>query len=257
MKKLLSLLLLSFILLTGCAKQKVESDYDKIISRDVLIVGVKDDSKPFGFINPETKEYDGFDIDIAKNISLDILGSERKVKFVSVTSSTRIESLMAGDIDIIVATMSATPQREFLIDFSKPYYAAGQTALVKKDSEIYTFADLKKKNIIVVLGSTAEKNIRRIIPTARIIGYKTYKEAFAAFKEGNADAISTDDAILMDLLTQDDNYRMLKNRISKELYSVGIRKDEDDSKLKKTVDSVIIRMNKDGTLRALKEKWKI
>lgn len=257
MKKLLSLILLSFLFLTGCSFQEEEkSDYDKIIERDILIVGVKNDAKPFGFFNEKTNEYEGFDIDIAKNIALDILGSKRKIKFVDVDSSDRIEKLMSEEIDIIVATMSATPQRNYLIDFSKPYYVAGQTALVKKDSNIHTFSDLKKKTTIVVLGSTTENNIRRIIPTIRIIGYKTYKNAFEAFKAEKGDAISADDALLVGFMQENKSkYRMLKNRISKELYSVGIRKNENDNKLKNHIDMSIIRMTKDGTLKTLKNKW--
>lgn len=259
MKKLLSLILLSFLFLTACTfKEEEKSDYDKIIERDILIVGVKNDSRPFGFINKKTNEYEGFDIDIAKNIALDILGSKRKIKFVEVTSSNRIEKLMSEEVDIVVATMSYTPQRNYLIDFSKPYYVAGQTALVKKDSDIHTFSDLKKKTTIVVLGSTTESNIRRIIPTIRLIGYKTYQNAFEAFKAEKGEAISADDALLIGFLMENKNkYRMLKNRISKELYSVGIRRSEIDNKLKKHVDMSIIRMNKDGTIKQLKEKWNL
>ena len=259
MKKLLSLILLSFLFLTGCSLQKEEKcDYDKIIERDMIIVGVKDDSKPFGYFNEKTNEYEGFDIDIAKNIALDLLGSKRKIKFVTVDSSDRIEKLMSEEVDIVIATMSATPQRNYLIDFSKPYYVAGQTALVKKNSNIHTFSDLKKKTIIVVLGSTTESNIRRIIPTIRLIGYKTYKNAFAAFKAEKGDAISADDALLIGFMQENKGkYRMLKNRISKELYSVGIRKCEKDNKLKNHIDMSIVRMTKDGTIKELKKKYNL
>lgn len=259
MKKLLSLILLSFLLLTGCSLKKHEkTDYEKIIERDVLIVGVKDDSKPFGFYNQEKNTYEGFDIDIAKNIALDLLGSKDKIKFVEVNSSDRIEKLLSEEVDIIVATMSATPQRNYLIDFSKPYYVAGQTALVKKDSDIHTFSDLKKGTTIVVLGSTTESNIRRIIPTIRIIGYKTYKDAFKAFEDGVGEAISADDALLIGyMIDNQDKYRLLKNRISKELYSVGIRKNEKDHKLKNQINMSIVRMTKDDTLKKLKAKWQL
>ena len=54
---------------------------------------------------------------------------------------------------------------------------------VKEESDINTFADLKRKTTIVVLGTTAEQNIRRIIPTARIVGYKDYHSAFEAFNK--------------------------------------------------------------------------
>ena len=254
MKKILCLIILSLLLLTSCGKKEEKNALDKILERDVLIVGVKDDSKPFGFISKATGEIEGFDIDIARYIAKDLLGSERKIKLIPVNTNNRIEAVTSGEVDMVIATMSITPQRQYLIDFSEPYYIAGQTALVKEDSDIHTFADLKRKTIIISLGSTAEKNIRRIIPTARIVGYKTYKEAFQAFTEGKGDAISSDDTILSGLIMDKEGYRLLKNRISYEPYAIAI-KQYDDKKLKNTLDVIVTRMKKDGTIKSLKQKW--
>ena len=261
MKKILCLILIIFVgfILTACGKKEVESRYDKIIKRDYLIAGVKTDSPPFGFINNETNQPDGFDIDVVKYIAQDILGSDRKIEFVSVSPENRIEQLTSGEVDIIAAMMSATPQRQYLIDISEPYFIAGQTAIVKQESDIHTFADLKTKTIIIILRKTAEKNIRRIIPMARIIGYKNYKEAFDALLRGEGDALSSDNTILSSFLIDHPEYRMLKNKISKEPYVIGIRQpdENENDKLKRDIDIIITRMHKDGTLRMLKEKWQL
>lgn len=260
MKKiLLSIFVLMFIFLTGCASEdkKVETQLEKIIARDVLVVGVKTDSKPFGYINRNTGEVEGFDIDIAKYIAKDMLGSERKIKLVPVTPNTRIEAILSGQVDMVIATMSITPQRQFLIDFTQPYYIAGQTVMVKEDSTIQNFSDLRKKTTIVVLGTTTEQNIRRIIPTARLSGYKNYEEAFKAFKEGKADAFSSDNTILSGFLMDNKGYRILKNKISQEPYAIGIMKNEEDNSLKKNLDIIIHRMQKDGTIKSLKKKWSV
>ncbi len=254
MKKLLSLFILLFLLLTSCGKKPEKDALTLIKEKDVLVVGVKQDSKPFGFISRKTGRNEGFDIDIAKYIAKEILGGEQKVKFVPVTSNTRIEAITSGEVDMVIATMSVTPQRQYLIDFSEPYYIAGQTAVVKEDSDIHTFSDLKKRTTIVVLGSTAEQNIRRITPTAKLVGYKDYKEAFDAFLEGKGDALSTDDTILSGFLAEHKGYRMLKHRISHEPYAIGI-KQYDDKKLKKTIDVIVVRMKRDGTIKKLEEKW--
>lgn len=259
MKKLiLSVLLLTIIILTGCTQEKeVKSQVEQIIDRDYLIVAVKTDSKPFGYIDEKTGQNEGFDIDIAKAIAKDILGSERKIKYVPVTTAEKIEAITSGKVDIVVATFTMTPQRQFLIDFSTPYYIAGQSAIVREKSNIYNFSDLKNKRTIVVLGSTAEQNIRRILPMARLIGFKNYKEAFDAFKEGQADAISTDNTILSGFLMDNKGYRMIKNRITQEPYAVGFKINENDDSLKKSVNITINRIRKDGTLIQLKKKWNV
>lgn len=257
MKKFLSILILLLLFFTACTKKEEKTQIDKIIERDILIVGINPNVKPFGFKNKLTDEIEGFDADIAKYIAKDILGSERKIQFIPVTPSTRIEAITSGAVDMVIATMSITPQRQFLIDFTNPYYIAGQTAIVKEDSNIHNFADLKNKTTIVVLGTTSEQNIRRIIPTAKLNGYKNYQEAFEAFKEGQADAISTDNTILSGFLIDNKGYRMLKNKISQEPYAIGIKRNEKDESLKKNLNIIINRLQKDGTIKTLKEKWQI
>ncbi len=256
MKKFISLIIISLILLTGCGKKEEKNAVEKIKEKDVIVVGIKNDTKPFGFISKTTGKPAGFDVDVAKYIAKDILGEERKIRFVPVTSGNRIEAIMSGEVDMVIATMSVTPQRQYLIDFSEPYYIAGQTALVKEDSDIHTFSDLKRKKTIVVQGSTTEENIRRIIPTAKLVGYKTYKEAFEAFLSGKGDAISSDDTILSGFLIDHQGYRMLKHRISQEPYAIGIKK-YDDKVLKNTLDQIVVRMKKDGTIKKLKQKWQL
>ena len=245
MTKIFSVLILTLLLLTGCVKEEEKNSLDKIIENDVIVVGVKTDAKPFGFYSEHSGEYEGFDVDVARYIAKDILGSERKIKFVSINTSNRIEAITSGKIDMAIATMSITPQRQYLVDFSLPYYVAGQTALVREDSDVNTFADLKRKTIIIALGSTAEKNIRRILPTAKIIGYKTNSEAVQAFLEGKGDALSDDDVLLSGFMMDNPGFRIIGTRISHEPYAVGIKK-YDDQKLKKTLD---------GTIRELKQKW--
>ena len=248
------MLILSLILLTGCGKKVEKNALEKILDNDVLVVGVKTDSKPFGYISPATGDYEGFDVDVARYIAKDLLGSERKIKFVEVNTNNRIESITSGKVDMVIATMSITPQRQYLIDFSIPYYIAGQTAMVKEDSDIYSFGDLKRKTIIISLGSTAEKNIRRILPTTRMIGYKSHQESFQAFQEDKGDALSDDDVILAGYMIDHPGYRLLKTRISREPYAIGIKRYEDKT-LKITLDDIITRMKKDGTIKELKEKW--
>ncbi|MBQ9246860.1 transporter substrate-binding domain-containing protein [bacterium] len=254
MKNFLSLFILLLILLTGCGKKVEKDSLEKIIEKDEIVVGIKSDSKPFCYKNVKTGKLEGFDIDVAKYVAKDILGNERKIKFVEVTPNKRIEAITSGEVDMVIATMTVTPQRQYLVDFSAPYYIAGQTAVVKEDSDIYTFSDLKRKTTIVVLGTTAEQNIRKIIPTAKIVGYKDYKSAFNALLQGKGDAMSTDDTIISGFINDHNDYRILKNRISQEPYAIGI-KQYDDQKLKKTLDVIVTRMKKDGTVKELKQKW--
>ena len=179
-KKFFALLVMIMIFCCGCSGEfgKVKNEIvantlEIVTNRGKIIVGVKTDTFPFGYIDANGN-YAGYDIDLAKLLAKGILGDENKVEFVPVTASDRMMKLYAGDIDMIIATMSITPSRLKLLDFSDPYYIAGQALLVNTGSSIKGIRDLEGKKAITVFGSTSERSLRMAVPNAGIIGYKTY-----------------------------------------------------------------------------------
>lgn len=254
--KLLSIIALCFILvMSGCTKKADNTDtLDKILQRGKIIVGTKYDTKPFGYMD-EDQQLKGFDIDLAKYIAKSILGDENKVEFKQVTPSNRILALNSGEIDMVIATMTITNQRRKIIDFSIPYYMAGQAVLVPQNSEIKSMSDLNGKRVIIIFGSTAEKNLRLVAPDADIIGFKTYTSGYSALKQGRADAMTSDDTILMGFAEADNAMKLLPKRYTKEPYAIGFKKDKTSKKLEKKVNSILQIMKKDGELEKLKDKW--
>ena len=254
-KKLLSILALALVVfLSGCTKKednKVDT-LDKILQRGKIVVGVKYDAKPFGYLNTKGEPV-GFDIDLAKYIAKTLLGDENKVVFKQVTPSNRILALTSGQVDMVIATMTITPSRAQVIDFSVPYYVSGQAILVPKNSDITSMSDLNGKRAIIVFGSTAERNLRLMAPEAEIIGFKTYPSAFSALKQGRADAMTSDDTILMGVALYDNSVKLLPRQYSKEPYAVAFKKGNDS--LKGRVDAIIDDMQRSGELNQLKHKW--
>ncbi|MEI8129188.1 MAG: transporter substrate-binding domain-containing protein [bacterium] len=243
------------ILFAGCAKKENNTDtLNTIIKRGKIIVGVKYDTKPFGYMN-EKQQLVGFDVDLAKYIAKSILGDEKKIEFKPVTPSNRISLLSSGQVDMIIATMTITSQRKEIIDFSIPYYVAGQAVLVPKDSEIESIQDLNGKRVIIIFGSTAEKNLRLIAPDANIIGFKTYTRGYSALKQGKADAMTSDDTILIGFALCDHSVKILPKRYTKEPYAIGFKKGPISFRLKNEVDCILERMKNNGELTMLKNKW--
>ncbi len=234
----------------------VEEDLLKTIkSRGYLIVGVKTDTRPFGYL--ENGKNVGFDVDIAKYIAKDILHDPNKIKFVQVTPSNRLYFLNVEKVDMVIATMTVSPERSAIINFSKPYFVAGQAVLVRSGSSIKTLADLNDKNVGVLYGSTAEKNIRMLMPSVNVLGYKTYNDAYNALKAGRIAAITSDDTILRHYALTDGSVKLLPKRYTRELYAIGVRKEPESKSLLKIVNINVINMVNDGTLTSLKRKWKL
>lgn len=88
---------------------------EAVKKKGVLVAGVKDSTPGFGFIDEKTREIVGYDVDFVKAIA-NKLGVKLELK--PVTSSTRMPQLTEGNIDIIAATMTITPERAQQIDFS-------------------------------------------------------------------------------------------------------------------------------------------
>lgn len=255
-KKLIALSLLCLIfLVSGCSKKDDKTDtLDKIIQRDKIIVGVKYDTKPFGYIN-EKDQLVGYDIDLAKDITKSILGDENKVEFKQVTPSNRILALNSGQVDMIIATMTATPKRKEVVDFSIPYYVTGQAILTLKNSNIKSISDLNGKRVIIIFGSTAEQNLRLVLPDANIVGFKTYTSGYSALKQGRADAMTSDESILMGLAMNDKSLKLLPTVFAKEPYAVAFKKDAKSSRLENKVNFILENMKANGELNQLKAKW--
>lgn len=250
MKKIvLILIVLICVLNCACVSKKSVTTLEKIKADDVLTVGVKVDSKPFGYL--ENGEHKGFDVDIAKYIAKDILNDENKVKFVEITSENRISKLITGEIDIIVATMTDTPERRTIVDFSYPYYVSGQAILCKNKSEVSSVADLSNHNIVVVRGSTAEKTLKKYYQRSNVIKKTNYTEAFQAID--NDTCLISDEGILRGFSNNQKGYSLLNKKLSIEPYAVAVRKS--DVYLKQRIDYTIKTLEKNGELQKLKEKW--
>lgn len=98
-------------------------------------------------------------------------------------------------MDIVIATLSVNERRKDIIDFSRPYFVAGQAIMVPRYSRISSISQLNNKPVAIVLGTTGEKTLRLLAPNANAVGTLTYKEAFELLKQNKVDAILADDSL--------------------------------------------------------------
>lgn len=257
MKKIVLALLFLCLICCSCGKKSViNDDLTTITQRDRLIVGIRNDAPPFGFKDKNGFTV-GYDADLARLIAKGILGDEKKVEFVPVTASNRIMKLNSGEVDCLIATMSITTQRQQFLNFSTPYYMAGQAILVRSSSKATSLRDFTGKKLIIVFGSTSEKNLRSNVPEVTVIGYKTYNDAYNALKNGKADGIVADDTVLLGFSTNDKSVKLLPKRYSKEPYAVVFRKDDVSINFTNKVNYIVENLQSTGRLNRLQEKWKI
>lgn len=225
----------------------------KVQNRGKIVMGVKYDVPTFGYLNPRNNQLEGFDVDLGKAIAREVLGSEAKAEFTQAKSADRIPFLNAGQVDLILSTMTANEERAQQIDFTDTYYVAGQSLLVKKDSNVTGIRDLGGKTVCSVSGSTSEKNIREKAPQAQVVLFGTYSECLPAIDSGRADAVTTDDIILLGFVKEaPDRYKVVGGQFTIEPYAGGVAKG--NAEFLTAVNDAIKKIKASGEWKKIYEK---
>ena len=203
-----------------------------IQTKGKIRIGTQEDNFPFSVKNPTTGKWEGFDVDVGRELAKAIFGTsddpDKNIEYVAVTSATRIPSLTDNKADVIIKTFTITDERKQQIDFSDVYFITGQRILVKKsDDKIKEAADLAEKTVCAQRGSTSEQNVTKATGgRAKLLLLDSYPACLLALQQGQADAVSTDETILFGLVKQDPNTKIVGKPFSDEPYGIGIKKNQ-------------------------------
>jgi len=231
-----------------------DSTMGKIVAKGKLTVGVKFDQPGFGLKDPVTGKVDGFDVQVAKEIGKALGLKEDQIEFVEAVSANRIPFLQEDKVDLVIATMTINADRKTQIDFSRPYYLAGQSILVKKDNTtIKTVDDLNGKNVCSVQGSTSEKNVKAKAPQANLLSLTGYAACVDAMKSGRVEAVSTDDIILAGFAASDNTLKLVGGQFTQEPYGIGVKKGKTD--FVQFIDALLAKELSDGTWDKIYDKY--
>lgn len=216
-----------------------------------LRVGVDQTTNLFGLRDPETSDIEGFDVDIAHEITRAIFGDPEKIQLVAMPSGERIPQIKEDHVDIVVHTMTMTCERWNDVNFSTEYFRAGQRVLVNHGSGFTDIGALRGKKVCADAGTTSIQNIANegAVPVA----VRDWTDCMVLLQQGQVDAISTDNSILAGLQALDLNTEVVGEQFSDEPYGIAISKDADD--LTRFVNGVLDRMRRDGTWQRLYDHW--
>jgi polar amino acid transport system substrate-binding protein len=224
-----------------------------IKTRGKLIVGVKTDYRPLGFLDKKGVNK-GFDIDISKALSKELFGNENAVEFVSVTSENRIPFLISRKIDLIAATLTITEERKREVDFSIPYFITGQTILVRADSNITKYQDLARKKVATIRGSTGDIAIGELVPDAERIKFEGNFEALQALKERRVEAFVQDFVLLFNFLQKNPGLKMAGLQPFRPgRYGLAVRKG--DKEWLDFINATLTKMKETGEYDKLLGRW--
>ncbi|MDH6279957.1 polar amino acid transport system substrate-binding protein [Prescottella agglutinans] len=225
----------------------------EIQARGEVIVGVDQRNYLFSNRDPVTGAIEGFDVDIAHEIARDLLGDPAKVEFWLINPADRIQAVQDSSVDMIIMSTTMTCARAEQVAFSAEYFRAGQRLLVPQYSEIREPADLTGKRVCTVPDSPPMFAVQRLIPNVQLVTVPDWDDCLVALQQGQVDAVSTDDALLLGMAVQDPNMKIVGPVMEVAPYGIGINKNNDD--LVRAVNGTLQRIGGDGTWTDIYNRW--
>ncbi|SJZ43251.1 basic amino acid ABC transporter substrate-binding protein [Selenihalanaerobacter shriftii] len=259
MKKGLKLFLVALLALTlvmgvvGCSggdKQQTKTTFDQIKEKGKIMVGTSADYKPFEYVN-EDGEIVGFDVELMKAVGQEL---DLEVEFVDTSFDGLIPSLKSKKYDAIVSAMTITEKRKKAVDFSQPYFNAGQVIAVMEGTEdVKGPKDLKGKVVGVQLGSTGDLKASEMENIKQVKRYEKMIQAYIELKNGRVDAVVNDLPVTAAYIMKNPNVKIVGEPFTAENYGIAIR--EDDDALEKAINNAIAKLKENGTYDEIYNKW--
>lgn len=178
---------------------------------------------PFGMTDDKMQPA-GSDVDLARLLAKD-LGVQLEI--VTTTGPTRIPMLQTNKADLVVSTLSITPERAKVVDFSIPYADHPSVVAGLTSATIKQMSDLDGKKIGVVRGTTQDTDLTRQAKGAQLVRYEDDATMALAFASGQVDIIATARSLLP-AISKKNPARTLEPKITMQTFylAVGLRKDE-------------------------------
>ncbi|BDR57191.1 amino acid ABC transporter substrate-binding protein [Xylocopilactobacillus apis] len=262
-KKIGLVFLLSFLsifVLTGCGRQKTNSDqWSRIKDEKRVIVGLDDTFVPMGFQN-KSGQIVGYDVDLARAVFA-LYGI--KVDFQPIDWSMKENELQNQTIDLIWNGYSKTAEREKKVLFSDSYMSNDQVVVSLKKKKINSFKDMKGKIIGIQNGSSGYDRfeqqphvLKDFVKNQTPVLYDGFSEAFMDLNAGRIDGLLIDRGYASYYLSHEsnpDDYSLINGGFKPESFVVGMRKS--DHELAQKINQGFKELKKSGKMAEIHKKW--
>jgi glutamate/aspartate transport system substrate-binding protein len=236
----------------------------KINDANEIVIGHRETSIPFSWIDSDGGAPQGYSVDLCLRIVDAVkerLGKpDLGVRFVPVTPQTRIPLMANGTIDIECGSTTNKLSRQEQVAYLPVTFITGTKLLVKKDSGVSELADLEGMRIALAQGTTNERVIKAAIEEQGldidVLNVKDHAEGFLSLETDRVDAYSTDHILLYGLITRardPENYAVVGDFMSYDPYAIMVRRDDSAFQLLGT--RVLAELFRTGEIREIYAKW--
>jgi polar amino acid transport system substrate-binding protein len=234
-----ALMVVAVLSVTGCQSQGKP-----------LIVGTSADYEPFEYVD-ESGNYVGFDIELMEEVATRL---DMEIEWQDIAFDGLIGSLQSDKIDAIIAAMSATPEREEQVDFTKPYFIGADAIIVAEGSgiEINKNEDMDGYRVGVQSGTIQEEWIDTNID-AEVSRYERAEQAIMDLKSGRIDVVAMDYYAASSFMAQGGLELGLKTEFSGEHMAIAVK--EGNTELRDQIDAVVAELQAEGFVEELALKY--
>lgn len=230
----------------------------RIKCKGFIKVGVLTGFKGFSQISPEGK-FEGFEIDLAKRIA-DDLGVG--VQFVKVSPALRIQPLVDGTVDLVIANLTDTQARRETIRFVRPHYFSSATVVMAPtEFVINNRENIRNLTVCVPLGNFS--NISLVAAQARLLIYDKLESLLSALELGACQTVAHDRIVLQMNVSGPDAPAALRERVVEKIslsetpWGIAVSKSPESDSLEKTVTTILVNLHASGFLLESAERWGI
>jgi ABC-type amino acid transport substrate-binding protein len=228
-----------------------------------ITIAHREASVPFSYLDANKKPV-GYAVDLCLRIA-DAVKRELKlpqinIEYLPVTPVTRIAAIVDGKADLECGSTTNNAERRQQVAFTIPHFIAAARMVVRADSGIKNWSDLRGRRVVTTKGTTTVKllNDRDKVRSLdlKLIEGRDHAESFAMVEEGRAEAFTMDDVLLYGLranASRPENFVIVGDLLSTEPYAIMLRKD--DAAFKALADREMARLINDGEVYKLYDKW--
>jgi polar amino acid transport system substrate-binding protein len=246
MKKSVLILTVFFILFS------FSSAWAGLLDKDVFLVRTESTYPPYEY-RDEQGNLIGFDIDLM-NIIAEKLG--KKIEWQDMSFDALIPTLIAKRIDMVIAGLSITEEREQRVAFTKPYEISVCAFITGADSEINNIVDLKGKSIATQIG-TVQENFAHAIEGAEVKTFQKFDDCAREVFLGRADAALVDIPVAREFVNQRDFAGKIKIAFEQVITEGGkaIALNLIDKDVADKISEIFDELEENGELEKLRAKW--
>ena len=262
MRGTLGIIFLIAFFASPIAAQELTGTLQQVKKSGQIRIGYRVSEPPLSFLDQDGNPT-GYSIDICKGIVAKVelqIGLDVKVEYVPVTADERFKALGDNKIDILCGSTTKTLSRSELVDFTQLTFVTGASLMILKENKAHDSDGFDGKKIGVVKATTTAAALKKLFQdtstNAEVVLFNSAKEGIEALRKKKIDAFSSDQVVLIGIITKVDdpkNFVISSSVFSFEPFALAVRRNDSDFRL--IADRVISDLYRSEKIFEIYDKW--